>query len=402
MTLDTRPAARPTPARPPGGDRTGWDLVVVGAGPAGASAAFAAKQVDPALRVLLLDREDFPRDKACGDGIAPHVMDLLAEHGAAELVEDLLASHVPVPRLRLHRDGRTVARDMRRPAFVIPRRTFDARLVDAAVSAGADLRRHRVRDVEPTPGGVTVDGVPARVVVAADGARSPLRRRFGPAAGQTALALRGYAPVPEARRGEQVIVFGTGGSPSYAWSFDRGDGLANVGYGEVLDDRAAPPTRAHLLRELDRLLPGATRDGGDWRGHHLPLSTHRWAPGRGRLLLVGDAAGLVNPMTGEGIYYAVATGLAAGRSAALALRTGDGRGAGLRYRRATRAILLPHLRHTAAAARLTRLGWVLESGLDAAARDQAVFDDLVELGLAAGRITPRLVRGLGASIGRLG
>ncbi|MGC3004654.1 NAD(P)/FAD-dependent oxidoreductase, partial [Streptomyces sp. G35A] len=65
-----------------------WDLAVIGAGPAGAAAALGALRADASLRVALLDRADFPRDKACGDGVAPHVLDLLAEAGVTGLVDD--------------------------------------------------------------------------------------------------------------------------------------------------------------------------------------------------------------------------------------------------------------------------------------------------------------------------
>jgi flavin-dependent dehydrogenase len=112
------------------------------------------------------------------------------------------------------------------------------------------------------------------------------------------------------------------------------------------------------------------------------------------VLLAGDAAGLVNPMTGEGIYYAVATGLLAGRAAAAALAAGDGRSSGARYRRQTRLLLARHLRHSALAARLCLSGTVLDAGLSASTTDQRVFDDLVELGLANGRITNTTIRGL--------
>lgn len=362
-----------------------WDLVVVGAGPAGAAAALGALHARPDLCVALLDRADFPRDKACGDGVAPHVLDLLDGVG----VTGLLADRTPVRRLRLERGGVSAVRCMARPAWVVPRTVLDARLVEAAVAAGAVLHRHRVRTVAVGPEGVQVDGTHrARVLVGADGAHSVVGRVLGRHPGRMALAVRGYAPTHPERAGEQHIVFGTTRQPSYAWSFDCGDGLANVGYGEVLTGRHAAPTRSLLLRRLDDLLPGAGADGRDWRGHHLPLSSATWSPSPGRVLLAGDAAGLVNPLTGEGIYYAVATGLLAGRAAASALTDGDGRAAGVRYRRASRALLVGHLRHTALAARLTGPGWVLDAGLRAAAGDQHVFDDLVELGLARGRITP--------------
>src|SRR6185436_12032038 len=95
------------------------------------------------------------------------------------------------------------------------------------------------------------------------------------------------------------------------------DGRANVGYGEVL--RGEPLTRAHLVDRLGALLPGTDpATVTDLRAHHLPLSTHRPAPGRGRLLLAGDALSLINPFTGEGIFYALLSGALAGAAAARA------------------------------------------------------------------------------------
>ncbi|HEX4976532.1 MAG TPA: geranylgeranyl reductase family protein [Nocardioides sp.] len=370
---------------------TSWDLVVVGAGPAGAATAIGALRAEPGLRVALLDRSDFPRDKSCGDGIAPHVVDLLEEAG----VHGVADGWTPVPRLRLTRGDLTADRDLARSTWVIPRAVLDHRLVQAAQDAGARLVRHRVRTVDPSGDPATVDGgITAAVVVGADGAQSAVRRTLGQRPGPMAVAIRGYSPVPAAREAAQVIVFDTARQPAYAWSFDRGDGVANVGYGVLLGQGRDRPTRADLLERLDALLPGATADGTDWKGHQLPLSDGRWRPGRGRVLLAGDAAGLVNPMTGEGIFYAVATGLAAGRAAAEAIIAGDPDSAGARYRRATRPLLDTHLRHIALAARLCRSGAVLDAGLRASAADQRVFDDLVELGLADGRITRPILRGL--------
>ncbi|MBA2551964.1 MAG: geranylgeranyl reductase family protein [Nocardioidaceae bacterium] len=365
-----------------------WDLVVVGAGPAGSSAALAALAARPSARVLLLDRSDFPRDKACGDGVAPHVLDLLDEVGVTGLLDDRVA----VEQLELARGPDAVRRRMARPAWVVPRAVLDARLVEAAVRAGATLARHRVRAVRQLPDRLVVDDeVEGRHVVAADGAHSVLRARLAlPPAGRTALALRGYAPTPSQRRGRQVIVFGSGRQPSYAWSFDRGDGLANVGYGELLQARA--PQRRELLERLEQLLPGSTSDGGSWRGHHLPLSSWRWRQPDGRILLAGDAAHLINPMTGEGIYYAVATGMLAGRTA-VAVGSGPA-DAGARHRAAVRALLGRHLRHTALASRLLAAPGVVAGALRAAAADQGVFDDLVEIGLGRGRLTPRVLAGM--------
>ena len=289
---------------------TAWDIAVVGGGPAGAATAIGALRADPSLKVALLDRADFPRDKSCGDGIAPHVIDLLTEAGVTGIVDDW----TPVPRLRLTRESLVVDGAMQRPTWVVPRTVFDHRLVTAAQKAGAELVRHRVRSLS----GTTLDEThTAQVIVGADGPHSVVRRSLGLRPGPMAVAIRGYAPTPADRRGQLGIVFGGGGQPTYAWSFDRGDGLSNIGYGELLDARPRP-TRAHLIEQVEALLPGSTEGATDWVGHQLPLSSWRTPTQRGPVLLAGDAAGLVNPMTGEGIYYAIATGLSAGRAAASA------------------------------------------------------------------------------------
>lgn len=375
-----------------------WDLIVVGAGPAGASAALSAIHAAPRLRVLLLDRADFPRDKSCGDGIAPHVFDRLGRIGVTG-VED---GWTPLTRLELARGGSSVARPMARPVYVIPREVFDARLVERAVGRGATLVRHRVCEVRETAHGIVLDGrYRAPVVVGADGAHSVLRAHLGLPDGRRALAIRGYAPTPPERRGTQVIRYGDRRQPSYAWAFDRGDGLSNVGYGELLPaERDDPPTRALLLDQLDRLLPGSVATGERWKAHHLPLSGWTWEQPDGPVLLAGDAAGLINPMTGEGIYYAVATGITAGRATAQAYRAGSAAVVGSLHRRAVRALLGRHLKHTWTAARLSQSTAVVEGGIRAAQRDGRVFDELVELGLGDGRISPHLVGHLVGGVAR--
>jgi flavin-dependent dehydrogenase len=284
---------------------------------------------------------------------------------------------------------------------------LDARLVERAVAAGAVLRTHRAtsltRTGTPVVSGTEADGVSAEVVVGADGAHSFVRTALlGKRREPRAIAIRGYAPTTPEMAGRQVIRYGSRRQPSYAWAFDRGDGLANVGYGELLpgERRGGAPSRRLLLDQLEELVPGAARTGGDWRGHHLPLSTWRWDQPDGPVLLVGDAAGLVNPMTGEGIYYAVATGIAAGRTAARAVRAGRPADAGAEHRRVVRTLLGTHLRHTWAASRLAQSPRIVDAGIRAAGRDRHAFDALVELGLGDGRIDARLAGGLVRSLAR--
>jgi geranylgeranyl reductase family protein len=364
-----------------------FDVAVVGAGPAGSAAAIAARR--SGARVLLLDRAGFPRDKPCGDGIAAEAVAVLRGLGVTGVTD----GYPPIERLRLvGPGGAAVSRALPRPAHTVPRRVFDERLVQAAVAAGADLRRHVVRAVrDDGAGSVVIDGrYAAAVLIGADGAGSVVRRALGHPVnppGHLAVAIRGYAP---STSDQQVIVTTSRRWPAYAWEFPLGDGTANVGYGEVL--RGEPLSRAYLLERLNALLPGTEPAG--LRGHHLPLSTHRPPPGRGRMLLAGDALSLINPFTGEGIFYAVLSGSLAGTAAAAGPRR-----VAERYRDALRRRLGRHLRHSGFAAWLTRRPRVVDAAVDAAARDGAVFNRMVELGLGdgvfdlrtIGRITSRMV-----------
>lgn len=367
-----------------------YDVAVVGAGPAGAAAAVAACRAG--ARVLLLDRAEFPRDKACGDGIAAAAVEVLAGLGVSGVTDGYPA----VERLRLVAPGGTaVARALPRPAWTVPRRVFDERLVRAAVAAGAELRRHTVRVVRVGGGGpVDIDGrFVAEVVIGADGAGSVVRRALGFAGnppGHVAVAIRGYAPFP--RLAEQVIVTTGRRWPAYAWAFPIGDGTANVGYGEVL--RGEPLSRAYLLGRLGDLLGGG--EPTSLRAHHLPLSTRRPPPGRGRALLAGDALSLINPFTGEGIFYAVLSGALAGAAAA-----GGPARVAERYRDALRRRLGRHLRHSGVAARLTRRPWAVDAAMGAAARDGAVFDRMVGLGVEDGVLDLRTVGHIAGGLVRI-
>jgi geranylgeranyl reductase family protein len=358
-----------------------WDVVVVGGGPAGAACAAAARRADPSARVLVLDRADFPRDKVCGDGIAPEALDVLAGLGIDPAA--LTDGYPAVARLRLRSPGgTTVERAMHRPASVVPRAVFDHRLLTAALSSGAELRRHAVRRLVVHEACVEVDGVlTAGVVVGADGAESVVRRALGVAPNrptQLAIAIRGYAPVPAGMDGVQAILTTEQRWPAYAWSFPLGNGRANVGYGELVSGGV---NRAGLLDGLARLLPGTEAE--ELKAHRLPLSTGRPRQPDGRVLLAGDAASLINPLTGEGIFYAVLSGALAGTAA---VTGGD---AGAVYRRASRRRLGRHLRHSSTASVASRWPRVMDAAFRAASGDQRVFDDVVRLGLADGRLTGR-------------
>jgi geranylgeranyl reductase family protein len=370
-----------------------WDVIVIGAGPAGCAAAAAVQSARPAARVLVLDRSEFPRDKTCGDGIAFEAREALERLGFD--VGAVFEGAPPVTRLRLRSPGGVETEQaMPERVHVVPRRIFDGRLVDDLRGRGIPLRRQEVRSVRPVADGVEVDGsLSARVVIGADGAESVTRRGLGIEAARgrhLALAIRGYGPEVPGQHGEQFIAMSGQHWPAYAWSFPIGGGRANIGYGHLLG--AGPVNRAGMIERLRELLPGVEPDLSGLRAHRLPLSSGRPAIRDGRILLTGDAQSLINPLSGEGIFYAITSGALAGAAAVRALE--DGRDPGRTYRALMAARLGRHLRHTSALARLSRWPGLVDAGTRAAASDQGAFDDLIRFSLADGLLTPRLVRSL--------
>jgi geranylgeranyl reductase family protein len=279
-----------------------FDAIVVGAGPAGSTAAIRLARAG--ARVLLADKARFPRDKPCGGGLTMRAVRELPvdPQPVVEHVVDRMAF-----RLRY---GRSFERGRGKPLILMTqRRRLDHFLAEQAAAAGADFRDGvKVAAVEVDDAGVraTVEGAPveAQVLVGADGANGIVARTLGLGGEPTyGVAFEGnvrYGAADEDRfRGLALIELGTvpGG---YGWVFPKGDHV-NVGVGGW---EHVGPTLRDRLDDLCARHGIDRQDVESLRGHRLPLRRPGSALARGRALVVGDAAGLVDPISGDGMYEA--------------------------------------------------------------------------------------------------
>lgn len=321
-------------------------VVVVGAGPGGAAVSYFLAR--GGAEVVLFDKSDFPRDKTCGDALSPRALGVIEAMG---LLDEVSAGAHRADEVRIHApDRRSAQVPLPRPrglpghVLVVPRLRLDHLLESRAVEAGAHFRRARVASLARGDGrvrGVVLeDGsvVEAGAVVLATGAATPLVRDAGllPPSPLGVAARRYYDDIPGLAPRLEIFFDGVD-LPGYAWLFPSGDRSANVGVGFFGDAPRSPATALARLVEthpiLSRTLAGARADGPA-RGFPLRIGLPPARLTRPGLIAVGEAAGLVNPLTGEGIDYA----LESGRLAAQALLdAADPEDARVRYDRAARA-----------------------------------------------------------------
>jgi geranylgeranyl reductase family protein len=310
-------------------------VLIVGAGPGGCAAGIelACAGID----VCVVDHGSFPHGKTCGDAVASEAMVLAERFGAGREIRR--GPHAVVRASRaLFPDGSHVSRRHHEPGYIVPRQHLDHVLRRTLEGAGASvLKRVHVRRLEKHGGRITGAEGPdfewdAKVVIAADGPGSVGWAALGlayPRGRSLALAATAYLRKVAYPDGEDVsdhyfeddLPFG------YGWIFPAVDGISNVGVYQRADVYHARGIALHELlarfieRHQDRL--GSAERSGRARSSSLPLGGRGFPAGGPGLLLVGDAGGFVDPLTGEGIWQAMCTGSIAGRVVGRAIAAGE-------------------------------------------------------------------------------
>jgi geranylgeranyl reductase family protein len=310
------------------------DIAVVGAGPAGAVAACSAAR--RGLRVALIDRATFPRDKTCGDGIGPGAGRVLRQLGLDSVLggrRRISSVSVFGPAGERSENPVPVIPGKSTDVFVVPRLEFDEHLFRSAIAAGAqDLSGTRyvgmsesgeqARSIRLRDASGASRTLRARLVVGADGAYSAVRKDLisqdRPKQKFVGIAMRGYAESPDFEAAgpegpSMLFEFSRKLLPSYGWVFPVGGGRINIGVGlPIAQLRARGVDLRQLLMDFTERLRERGLEIGrldEVRAHQLPAAVGMPRLAFGRAALIGDAASMINPVSGEGIAYGMTAGL---------------------------------------------------------------------------------------------
>lgn len=294
-----------------------YDVIIIGAGPAGSAAASALAR--EGRSVLVLEKEIHPRHKSCGGGLSARLLPFL-DADLKELIEREIRRIV----FRL-RQKEVSSSSVDPVAYLVMRPRFDAYLVEKARKAGAEIRENApMRDWCEIPDGVEVHHRAGRdtasFLIGADGATSRVARKLHPLwKKHLAFAVEAEAPLQSR---EETVWIDLAVPRGYGWIFPKASGAA-IG---IADFKSKVEKPQGLYRDFLKRHPLLSDEGSIApNGATIPIYRRASPPlAQGRVLLVGDAGGLVDPLFGEGIFYAIRSGQMAAQAVVAALTGRDG------------------------------------------------------------------------------
>ncbi len=311
-----------------------YDVLIIGAGPAGANAAISYKNLNPNMTVGLVDKAIFPRDKSCGDAIGPGVISALKrfnnEHildGEPQVVSttlygpDNIGIQNYIPEVKNKEDS---------IVYVIPRVDLDNRILNLAKESGVDVyegysfvnftsNEDRSLNVQIKNDNQNLEFV-TKILVGADGANSRIRKKleYKPNSDwHKAIAIRAYIDSPNYLEifKERTLMFeiNVSADKGYAWAFPSKGNLLNIGIGVPVSIFKKDKLDVNVL--LDNFISELESRGvvveniRKQKSYLLPFASSR--PKRNKkynIALIGDASSMINPMSGEGIFYGMEAG----------------------------------------------------------------------------------------------
>ena len=382
-----------------------YDVLIIGAGPSGSNAAISYKNLNPDLKVGLIDKSIFPRDKSCGDAIGPGVISALKRFNNQHILDnepqvvsttlygpENIGIQNYIPEVKNKEDS---------IVYVIPRIDLDNRILNLAkdldvdvfegysfVSFEKDLDNKLIVEIK---NGDNITKLGAKILVGADGANSRVRKQLNVNTNSDwhkAIAIRAYIDSPNYLEifKERTLMFeiNVSAEKGYAWAFPSKGNLLNIGIGVPLNIFKKEKLDINVL--LQDFITQLTNRGvvveniRDEKSYLLPFASSRPKFKNDiNVALIGDASSMINPMSGEGIFYGMEAGYLLAKNTYNLIDSPDLTKGIADYEKAFSKRFRKHYLSCALARLLLQSPFMTKRLLKVASNDQNTIDFVVEL-----------------------
>ena len=382
-----------------------YDVLIVGAGPAGSNAAISYKELNPSLRVGLIDKATFPRDKSCGDAIGPGVISALKRFNNEHILEnepqvvsttlygpDNIGIQNYIPEVKNKEDS---------IVYVIPRIDLDNRILNLAKDLDVDVTEGLsfVSFEEDTNKNILVKFKNkdeeflflTKLLVGADGANSRIRKQLNLKQNSDwhkAIAIRAYIDSPNYIEifNERTLMFeiNVSAEKGYAWAFPSKGNLLNIGIGVPVSIFKKDKLNINqLLKDFVAQLESRgviVENIRKQKSYMLPFASSRPKLKKNiNIALIGDASSMINPISGEGIFYGMEAGYLLAKNTNELVRSEELSSGILKYEKEFSNRFRKHYLSCALARLILQSPFMTKRLLKVASKDQDTIDFVIEL-----------------------